>query len=102
MPVLRAKWEAEGLCAELNQEGWVDACVTPDSDAFLHGAKCVIKVLQLDPKVHTLTFDFAFLLFYTCFIKGNALPMKCPLALLLNFSIVHSYELCKCNYINHL
>jgi hypothetical protein len=76
MPVLRAKWEAEGLCAELNQEGWVDACVTPDSDAFLHGAKCVIKVLQLDPKVSALTFDFAFLSFKTCFIRGNALLMK--------------------------
>lgn len=51
MPVLQAKWEAEGLCAELNREGWVDACVTPDSDAFLHGAICVVKYLQADPKV---------------------------------------------------
>lgn len=50
--------------------------MTPDSDAFLHGAKCVIKVLQLDAKVHASTFDFAFLSFYTCFIKGNALLMK--------------------------
>jgi len=51
MPVMRAKWEAEALCAELDREGWVDACVTPDSDAFLHGAKCIIKYLQLDPRV---------------------------------------------------
>jgi flap endonuclease GEN len=50
MPVMRAKWEAEALCAELDREGWVDACVTPDSDAFLHGAKCIIKYLQLDPR----------------------------------------------------
>ncbi|XP_010692341.2 flap endonuclease GEN-like 1 [Beta vulgaris subsp. vulgaris] len=48
MPVLRAKGEAEALCAQLNNEGFVDACITADSDAFLFGAKCVIK--QVDPK----------------------------------------------------
>eukprot|EP00249_Psilotum_nudum_P036985 c920_g1_i1 orf=520-2589(-) len=48
MPVVRAKREAEGLCAELNRQGFVDACVTPDGDAFLYGAKCVIKQLQAD------------------------------------------------------
>lgn len=58
MPVMRAKWEAEALCAELDREGWVDACVTPDSDAFLHGAKCIIKYLQLDPRVIFLFFAF--------------------------------------------
>ncbi|KAJ7295818.1 hypothetical protein O6H91_Y162300 [Diphasiastrum complanatum] len=48
MPVLRAKWEAEELCAELDRKDIVDACVTPDSDAFLHGARHVIKYLQAD------------------------------------------------------
>lgn len=48
MPVLRAKHEAEGLCAELDRQGLVNACVTPDSDAFLYGAKHVIKNLQTD------------------------------------------------------
>ncbi|KAI9181745.1 hypothetical protein LWI28_018193 [Acer negundo] len=43
MPVLKAKGEAEALCAQLNSEGHVDACITADSDAFLFGAKCVIK-----------------------------------------------------------
>ncbi|XP_028769535.1 flap endonuclease GEN-like 1 [Neltuma alba] len=43
MPVLYAKGEAEALCAQLNSEGYVDACITSDSDAFLYGAKCVIK-----------------------------------------------------------
>ncbi|KAK7394828.1 hypothetical protein VNO78_15368 [Psophocarpus tetragonolobus] len=43
MPVLRAKGEAEALCAQLNSEGHVDACITSDSDAFLCGAKCIIK-----------------------------------------------------------
>ncbi|KAG6551336.1 hypothetical protein Mapa_007122 [Marchantia paleacea] len=50
MPVLRAKGEAESLCAILNREGLVDACVSPDSDVFVHGAKWVIKTLQLDNK----------------------------------------------------
>lgn len=48
MPVLRARGEAEALCAQLNSEGFVDACITADSDAFLFVAKCVIK--QVDPK----------------------------------------------------
>ncbi|KAL2892305.1 Flap endonuclease GEN-like 1 [Bienertia sinuspersici] len=48
MPVLRAGGEAEALCAQLNSEGFVDACITSDSDAFLFGAKCVIK--HVDPK----------------------------------------------------
>ncbi|XP_021860514.2 flap endonuclease GEN-like 1 isoform X2 [Spinacia oleracea] len=48
MPVLRARGEAEALCAQLNSEGFVDACITSDSDAFLFGAKCVIK--HVDPK----------------------------------------------------
>lgn len=43
MPVLKAKGEAEALCAQLNSEGHVDACMTADSDAFLFGAKCIIK-----------------------------------------------------------
>ncbi|KAL2635328.1 hypothetical protein R1flu_006807 [Riccia fluitans] len=50
MPVLRAQGEAESLCAALNREGLVDACVSPDSDALVHGAKCVIKSLQLENK----------------------------------------------------
>ncbi|BBN04400.1 holliday junction resolvase GEN1/YEN1 [Marchantia polymorpha subsp. ruderalis] len=50
MPVLRAEGEAESLCAILNREGLVDACVSPDSDVFVHGAKWVIKTLQLDNK----------------------------------------------------
>ncbi|XP_027352671.1 flap endonuclease GEN-like 1 [Abrus precatorius] len=43
MPVLKAKGEAEALCAQLNSEGHVDACITSDSDAFLFGAKSIIK-----------------------------------------------------------
>ncbi|GJU33408.1 flap endonuclease GEN-like 1 protein isoform X1 [Tanacetum coccineum] len=46
MPVLRASGEAEGLCAQLNRDGHVDACVTSDSDAFLFGAKCIIKSIK--------------------------------------------------------
>ncbi|KAL0397840.1 UNVERIFIED_CONTAM: Flap endonuclease GEN-like 1 [Sesamum calycinum] len=50
MPVLKAKSEAEALCAELNREGHVDACITADSDAFLYGAQCVIKRIQPNSK----------------------------------------------------
>ncbi|CAH2039356.1 unnamed protein product [Thlaspi arvense] len=46
IPVLQAEGEAEALCAQLNSEGYVDACITPDSDAFLFGAKCVIKAIK--------------------------------------------------------
>ncbi|CAK7347995.1 unnamed protein product [Dovyalis caffra] len=46
MPVLKANGEAEALCAQLNAEGHVDACITADSDVFLFGAKCVIKCLK--------------------------------------------------------
>jgi 5'-3' exonuclease len=51
LPVLRAKHEAEGLCAQLEKEGFVHACLTPDSDVFLYGARHVIKILQPDRKV---------------------------------------------------
>ncbi|ONM56539.1 Flap endonuclease GEN-like 1 [Zea mays] len=50
MPVLRAKGEAEALCAQLNNEGHVGACITADSDAFLFGAKTVVKVLRSNCK----------------------------------------------------
>ncbi|XP_050235621.1 flap endonuclease GEN-like 1 [Mercurialis annua] len=50
MPVLKANGEAEALCAQLNLEGLVDACITSDSDAFLFGAKCVIKSIKPDSK----------------------------------------------------
>ncbi|KAM0878936.1 hypothetical protein ACQ4PT_034574 [Festuca glaucescens] len=50
MPVLQAKGEAEALCAQLNNEGEVAACITSDSDAFLFGAKTVIKVLRSNCK----------------------------------------------------
>lgn len=46
VPVLKAKGEAEALCAQLNRDGLVDACITSDSDAFLFGANCVIKNMQ--------------------------------------------------------
>ncbi|QHO39506.1 Flap endonuclease GEN-like [Arachis hypogaea] len=50
MPVLKAKGEAEALCAQLNCEGHVDACITVDSDAFLFGAKCIVKCFRPNSK----------------------------------------------------
>lgn len=51
MPILQARCEAEALCAQLNSEDHVDACITADSDAFLYGAKCVVKCLRPNSKV---------------------------------------------------
>lgn len=51
MPVLKANGEAEALCAQLNNEGHVQACITSDSDAFLFGAECVIKCIRPNSKV---------------------------------------------------
>lgn len=56
MPVVKAKGEAEALCAQLDAEGHVDACITSDSDAFLFGAKCVIKTFQSNSKVSSNVF----------------------------------------------
>uniref|UniRef100_A0A2N9JAR5 XPG-I domain-containing protein n=1 Tax=Fagus sylvatica TaxID=28930 RepID=A0A2N9JAR5_FAGSY len=50
MPVVKAKGEAEALCAQLDSEGYVDACITADSDAFLFGATCVIKCVRPNSK----------------------------------------------------
>ncbi|OWM88286.1 flap endonuclease GEN-like 1 [Punica granatum] len=50
IPVLEAKGEAEALCAQLNSGGFVEACITADSDAFLYGAKCVIKCIRPNSK----------------------------------------------------
>ncbi|CAN6168768.1 unnamed protein product [Urochloa humidicola] len=50
MPVLWAKGEAEALSTQLNNEGHVDACITADTNAFLFGAKTVIKVLKSNCK----------------------------------------------------
>ena len=55
MPVLKASGEAEGLCAQLNREGRVDACITSDSDAFLFGAKCIIKNIKPNSQVPILS-----------------------------------------------
>lgn len=60
MPILRAKGEAEALCAQLNKEGHVDACITADSDAFLFGANCVIKSLRPNTKVSACLVFFSF------------------------------------------
>lgn len=48
LPVIFARAEAEALCAQLNAAGHADACVTPDSDALLYGAKTVMKELAVD------------------------------------------------------
>lgn len=56
IPVLQANGEAEALCAQLNREGHVVACITADSDAFLYGANCVIKAIHPNCKVSIYCF----------------------------------------------
>ena len=46
MHVVKENGEVKALCAQLNSEGYVDACVTVDSDAFLFRAKRVIKCIK--------------------------------------------------------
>lgn len=41
-PVVRARSEAEGLCAQLSRQGVVDAVASADSDAFPFGADGVV------------------------------------------------------------
>ncbi|XP_050302565.1 LOW QUALITY PROTEIN: flap endonuclease GEN [Anthonomus grandis grandis] len=40
---LKAKGEAESLCAALNEDGLVDGCISQDSDCFAYGAKKVYR-----------------------------------------------------------
>ena len=47
-PVVRARSEAEGLCAQLSRQGVVDAIVSSDSDVFPFGADgVVLKIAKL-------------------------------------------------------
>lgn len=39
------------MCAYLNENGYVDGCVTNDGDAFLYGAETVYKNLTINTKV---------------------------------------------------
>ena len=47
LPVIRAPGEAEALCAALARAGAVDAVVTRDADALLHGAETVYPTFSL-------------------------------------------------------
>ncbi|KAK3601416.1 hypothetical protein CHS0354_033534 [Potamilus streckersoni] len=46
IPYLTSSGEAESLCAKLNKDGLVDACLTRDGDVFCYGAKHVYRNLQ--------------------------------------------------------
>lgn len=43
IPYVVSAGEAEALCAKLDQDGFVDGCITDDTDAFLYGANTVYK-----------------------------------------------------------
>lgn len=74
IPVLKAREEAEALCAQLNREGHVDACITADSDAFLFGAKCVIKCIRPNCKVSFSIFILEFSVIFHLIKAKKILP----------------------------
>ena len=45
--VLRAKGEADGLCAEFVKSGLADACLSEDTDLFAHGCPRVLRYFSL-------------------------------------------------------
>jgi 5'-3' exonuclease len=47
IPWLDAQGEAEAECAQMEEAGVVDAVLTKDADAFLFGARLVIKFLMV-------------------------------------------------------
>lgn len=49
-PWVCAAGEAEAMCAYLNENGYVDGCVTNDGDAFLYGAETVYRNLTINTK----------------------------------------------------
>ncbi|XP_078255413.1 flap endonuclease GEN homolog 1 [Rhinoraja longicauda] len=49
-PWVCAAGEAEAMCAYLNENGYVDGCVTNDGDAFLYGAQTVYRNLTINTK----------------------------------------------------
>lgn len=51
VPWVQAAGEAEAMCAYLNLNGYVDACITNDGDAFLYGAQTVYRNFTMNIKV---------------------------------------------------
>ncbi|XP_060643316.2 flap endonuclease GEN homolog 1 isoform X1 [Anolis sagrei] len=50
VPWVQAAGEAEAMCAYLNSNGYVDACITNDGDAFLYGAQTVYRNFTMNTK----------------------------------------------------
>uniref|UniRef100_UPI00398E9278 flap endonuclease GEN homolog 1 n=1 Tax=Pristiophorus japonicus TaxID=55135 RepID=UPI00398E9278 len=50
IPWVRAAGEAEAMCAYLNENGYVDGCITNDGDAFLYGAQTVYRNFTMNVK----------------------------------------------------
>ncbi|XP_053236900.1 flap endonuclease GEN homolog 1 isoform X3 [Podarcis raffonei] len=50
VPWVQAAGEAEAMCAYLNLNGYVDACITNDGDAFLYGAQTVYRNFTMNIK----------------------------------------------------
>jgi flap endonuclease GEN len=43
VPCVQSFGEAEALCAQLDEAGLVDGCITQDGDCFLYGARTVYR-----------------------------------------------------------
>ncbi|XP_041044156.1 flap endonuclease GEN homolog 1 [Carcharodon carcharias] len=50
IPWVCAAGEAEAMCAYLNENGYVDGCITNDGDAFLYGAQIVYRNFTMNTK----------------------------------------------------
>ncbi|GCC28182.1 flap endonuclease GEN homolog 1 [Chiloscyllium punctatum] len=50
IPWICAAGEAEAMCAYLNENGYVDGCITNDGDAFLYGAQTVYRNFTMNTK----------------------------------------------------
>ncbi|XP_048387358.2 flap endonuclease GEN homolog 1 [Stegostoma tigrinum] len=50
IPWVCAAGEAEAMCAYLNENGYVDGCITNDGDAFLYGAQTVYRNFTMNTK----------------------------------------------------
>ncbi|XP_067879064.1 flap endonuclease GEN homolog 1 isoform X2 [Heterodontus francisci] len=50
IPWVCAAGEAEAMCAYLNENGYVDGCITNDGDVFLYGAQIVYRNFTMNTK----------------------------------------------------
>ncbi|CAH8546570.1 unnamed protein product [Schistosoma margrebowiei] len=76
IPWVQSPGEAEAMCAFLNSNKLVDACITNDGDAFLYGAETVYRHFSMDSR------DSSVCVFHMHRIRDVLNLTKCDLVLL--------------------